>query len=135
MSPMSVVAPSKCHRSRRYMAAMQSCIKGKKKCCKFTGHWWQIDCQELPLSFTIIILRNYCSRFMHADRYMFLLAHISVCKRKKRRKWHDKTKNKSESVSEREGKNTRNRVVSFYKSRSLFVGLCVCAQFSNPVHV
>lgn len=30
MSPMSVVAPSKCHRSRRYMAAMQSCIKGKK---------------------------------------------------------------------------------------------------------
>lgn len=29
MSPVSVVAPSKCHRSRRYMAVMQSCIKAK----------------------------------------------------------------------------------------------------------
>lgn len=29
MSPTSVVAPSKCHRSRRYMATMQSCVNAK----------------------------------------------------------------------------------------------------------
>lgn len=42
----------------------------KQNRCGFTGHQWQIDCQKLPLSFTIIILRNRCSRFMPSDRYM-----------------------------------------------------------------
>lgn len=85
MSPASVVAPSKCHRSRRYMAGMQSCIKAKTAALllDISG---KLTVKKLPLSFTIIILRNYCWGFTHADRYMRRLPLFCLRVRAKRRR-------------------------------------------------
>lgn len=137
---MSVVAPSKCHRTRGYMAAALSCIKAKNR-CEFTGHQWQIDCRKLPLSFTIIILRNSCSRFMHTDRRMCMLTCICLCVRGDETGKKDDKKKRME-VTELARLKRCEKPSSLFKSRPLclcvgfvFFFWCVCAWFGNPVHV
>lgn len=90
----------------------------------------KLTVKKLPLSFTIIILRNGASRFMHTDRYMCWRACVCVCERERR-------SNVRKGWKENGGSDTENRVVFFFKCRPLClcVGLWVCAQFSNPVHV
>lgn len=106
----------------------------KQNRCEFTGHQWQIDCQKLPLSFTIIILRNCCSRFMPRDRYMCWPVCVCVYEREKMSKKDDKKKDGMEVYVEREV--ARETEQSFSKSWTLClcVGLCVCAEFNDPVH-
>lgn len=127
MSPASVVAPSKCHRSRRYMAAMQGCVKGKKK-KKNTANLLDISCKltvkKLPLSFTIIILRNGCSRFMPGDRYMCRSAML-------RERGRDKKKKKKRG-DVREGWNcvwaNQQREAEDSLSFSLDLSACACVR-------
>ena len=139
MSPASAIAPSKCHRSRRYMAAMQGCIKGKKKKKKKnTANLLDISCKltvkKLPLSFTIIILRNGCSRFMPADRYMCRSAMLRERGRDKKKKRRGDVKEGWNCVWANQQREAENSL-SFSLDLSACVCVCVCVCVWVRVHV
>lgn len=103
----------------------------KQNRCGFTGHQWQIDCQKLPLSFTIIILRNRCSRFMPSDRYMRWPVCVCVYETEKMKK--DDTKKRMEWTCKWERRNTRNSAVLLSESWTLCVCVWVCVYVPNPM--
>lgn len=86
MSPVSVIAPSKCHRSRQYMARMQSCIKAKTavNLLDISGKLTvkNYHC-HLPSSF----LEIAAPRFMCTDRCTVCVGlHVSASMREREKK-------------------------------------------------
>lgn len=116
---------------------MQSCIKQKTLWFYWTAvvYWLSRNyhCHLLPASLEITAL-DLCTK-----KDICFSLHVSMCIRWRDEDWDegDKWNNGSDKVSEREGKNIRKSVVTFFMSWPfcLCVGLCVCAKFSIPVHV
>lgn len=133
MSPRSVIAPSKCHRSRRYMVTMQGCIKAKtaKNLLDIGGKLTVKNylCHLLSSFFDITAL-DLCPR---TDICIGPRTVVST-REKQRRATREGWEKKQESHwASKKGSNGRNTVAP--RPLCLCVGLCMCVQFSNPVHV